>query len=446
MQSLKTTHDHRILVAHEEHKLLSESIRSRLVQTLTTKRARLMREKEQLDISDSNSMLLHPTQFSIANPSSPGGPNHPRKTRHARHRIGDPDDPATQEGKRKRKAVFDEDRDLGGSPGPSSKNIEFGNGSPFRDAKAKTIHHQYEAPAYSIDRLFSEKELALNMNTAQTAVRHFLIKLRTAENGTNGLDPSAYDSQDITMGSARNSPAPGGDSTDETELPHPSTRAHLRGHVHGMSTRTLPTVALPPLVLPVPFTNTSKVPTAPPPQSLSNAEADEDLAIMSGTKPLSTDEKERILDHAISAGRGWEASYWGPGDGSAADHVRETSRRLVLGMEGTQDELPGRGLHIPPHLLATMDGRVTPTSNPFTTLGSGADSQAAGGGFGGVPMSRNGSAHAPIPPGGVGMRRTASGAGDSSNGHGQGEGGGRSFLGRGRGRGRGRAAANNAAD
>jgi len=47
-------------------------------------------------------------------------------------------------------------------------------GSPFRDAKAKTIHTQVEAPAFSVDRLFTEKELAMAMNTATIAAAHFL--------------------------------------------------------------------------------------------------------------------------------------------------------------------------------------------------------------------------------------------------------------------------------
>ena len=60
---------------------MESTIRERLVQSLSHKRAKLMKEKEQLDIADTNALLLHPSQFSITNPSSPGGGQTSRKTR-----------------------------------------------------------------------------------------------------------------------------------------------------------------------------------------------------------------------------------------------------------------------------------------------------------------------------------------------------------------------------
>jgi hypothetical protein len=136
-----------------------------------------MKEKEQLDIGDSNAFLLHPNQFSITNPSSPGGA-HKRATRGTGRKPLDPDDPASvaQENKRKRKALFQEVENQSPAPGPT-RDVDVGIGSPYRDAKSRTgFYHQSEAPAYSIDRLFTEKELNLYMNTAAIAAQNFLQK------------------------------------------------------------------------------------------------------------------------------------------------------------------------------------------------------------------------------------------------------------------------------
>jgi hypothetical protein len=137
----------------------------------------LRREKEQLDLSDSNAMLLHPNQFGIGNPASPGGPQAPRKTRRTGHKFGDAEElAAANETKRKRKLFEENDND---SPGPS-RNIEMGMGSPFREAKARTINTQFEASAFSLERLFTEKELNMAMNQATTAASHFFAKMKNA--------------------------------------------------------------------------------------------------------------------------------------------------------------------------------------------------------------------------------------------------------------------------
>lgn len=138
-------------------------------------------------------MLLHPNQFSIGNPASPGGPQAPRKTRRTGHKFGDAEEiAAATEHKRKRKLFEDQDND---SPGPAGRNVEIGIGSPFREAKARTVNAQFEASAYSLERLFTEKELNMAMNQATTAASHFFAKMKGAPqdaptngttNGTNG--------------------------------------------------------------------------------------------------------------------------------------------------------------------------------------------------------------------------------------------------------------------
>lgn len=157
--------------AHEEHAALSSTIRGRLQTTISKKRQNMMRDKESLDINDSNALLLHPDHFTINNnPGSPGNGQN-RKTRHLRHRAGSPVE-AGENGKRKRKAVNAEEDD-NQSPAPAFRlpppDALGGGRSPFKDARDKHAYIQYEAPAYSLERLFTDKELALATDSAKMA-------------------------------------------------------------------------------------------------------------------------------------------------------------------------------------------------------------------------------------------------------------------------------------
>lgn len=163
--------------AAEEYNNLSSTLRERLVQTITGKKGRLMREKEQLHIADTNSLLLHPNQFSITNPASPGGVHGNRKTRHTRHRM-DLDELGNGIGsevlnKRKRKAPEDD------------------VGSPVRDAgsaeraKASAAQHQ-PPPTYSLHSLFTDKELSSHANLAHIATIHFFSTSKRGDQGGVG--------------------------------------------------------------------------------------------------------------------------------------------------------------------------------------------------------------------------------------------------------------------
>ncbi|KAL1969638.1 hypothetical protein VTN77DRAFT_8191 [Rasamsonia byssochlamydoides] len=153
--------------AAEEFKQLASTLRERLVQAISGKKSRLMREKEQLDIADTNALLLHPNQFTITNPASPGGIHGNRKTRHTRHRVG-LDDLGNGIGqdagnKRKRKAPLDDDI---GSPGRD------GISTPAERARA-SLEKQQHSQTYSIHSLFTDKELAAHANYAHIATAHF---------------------------------------------------------------------------------------------------------------------------------------------------------------------------------------------------------------------------------------------------------------------------------
>jgi hypothetical protein len=180
--------------AEEEHKALASQIRQRLITTISKRRQQLLRDKEQLDIADNNALLLNPNQFSINNPGSPGGGQN-RKTRHLRHRATSPTG-VDDNGKRKRKAAVVEDEG-NESPAPAFRSLpppdSLGGGrSPFKDARDKSIYTQYEAPAYSLERLFTDKELALATNTAQNATyKYFYQPPQQQDLGSNAnVDPS----------------------------------------------------------------------------------------------------------------------------------------------------------------------------------------------------------------------------------------------------------------
>lgn len=139
-----------------------------------------MREKEQLDIADTNALLLHPNQFSITNPSSPGGVHSSRKTtRNTRHRL-DLDELGngilSEINKRKRKAPGTGDEDPG-SPGRE------GGSSLTQAARAKaSLSNRQNAPAYSIHSLFTEKELSAHANQAHVATAHFFASSKRENN------------------------------------------------------------------------------------------------------------------------------------------------------------------------------------------------------------------------------------------------------------------------
>ncbi|KAK2739245.1 hypothetical protein FQN55_009525 [Onygenales sp. PD_40] len=182
---IRREHDFKVQFARQECTKLRETIRERLVMSISQRKNRLMKEKEQLDLADTNALLLHPNQFSIANPSSPGGIQSNRKTRHTRHRV-DAEDIGSGIGtettnKRKRKAPIEDDF---GSPARDG-----GVSTPADRIKARMTQHQ-TAPSYNISSLFTEKELAMHSNGAHVAALHFLAASKRAKQAptpaTNG--------------------------------------------------------------------------------------------------------------------------------------------------------------------------------------------------------------------------------------------------------------------
>jgi hypothetical protein len=181
-----------------------------------------VKEKEHLDIADTNTLLLHPSQFSITNPSSPGGPqNGGRKTRYTRHRL-DPEELGNGlapdgTSKRKRKMIEDDQRS------PSRDGIS----TPAERAKAKITAHQ-TAPLYSINSLFTDKELTFQTHQAHIATRHF-FSISRREGNTNGTRKRSRDSDaENTADSGEDS---GQDEDGALEAPEMDRTASQTFHV-----------------------------------------------------------------------------------------------------------------------------------------------------------------------------------------------------------------------
>ncbi|KAK8255364.1 Sds3-like-domain-containing protein [Phyllosticta capitalensis] len=404
MRELENSHHYKVKLAQEEHRHLSNTLRERLVASIKQRQNRLMKEKEQLDIADSNALLLHPNQFCIQNPASPGGPTINRKTRHTRHRVGDQDDMVgsamANEKSRKRKAAFDDGDN--GSPGPSGRGADLGFASPFRDARAKTTHTQFEAPAYSIERLFTDKELAMNMNTAAIATTNFFNKLRVEQannngsaNAANGNHPGLEGTDDSGTATANEGENEGED--DNATPAAPEMERTQSYHATRGSTRNNPLADLAfaaesrsaigythPVILPA-NVGTKANASAPTPPGLANEEVSADFAIMSRRTDGQDELNDKLLQTACGPLQAREYEY----------------QPSNLRAEASNGNSNGNG--IPINMLAPHLDLGSVAMSAANSVGGHSDA-----GMGGVPMSRHGNGSS---IGGVGMRRTGSGMG-----------------------------------
>jgi len=205
---------------------MTSTLRERLVQSLTHKRQRLMKEKEQLDIADTNALLLHPSQFSITNPGSPGGTHTSRKTRFTRHREQeDFGNGVSTEFSSKRKRKFAADDDVG-SPAHN------GMSTPAERARAAMAHQT--APLYSIHSLFTDKELNFQSHQAQIAARHFFSTSHKEGEAGGGKRRGRRDDGDRSAASREDS---GAEEDEDLEAPEMGRTASQNVHVT-RSTRT----------------------------------------------------------------------------------------------------------------------------------------------------------------------------------------------------------------
>ncbi|OCT54154.1 deacetylase complex subunit Sds3 [Cladophialophora carrionii] len=222
LERLKYECDYRLHLAAEECEQMTSTLRERLFQALSSKRQRLMKEKEQLDIADTNALLLHPSQFSITNPASPGGNHTSRKTRFTRHREQeDMNGVGEVTNKRKRKLADD---DVGS---PSRNGIS----TPGERGRAALSNQT--APLYSIHTLFTEKELNFQSHQAQIAARHFFSTSRKEGETSNARNRHKVDDD-----RSRGSDGSASEEDEELEAPEMDRLASQNVHVT-RSTRTI---------------------------------------------------------------------------------------------------------------------------------------------------------------------------------------------------------------
>ena len=206
IDQLQRDYEYHVAVAEAEHARLMDTLRQRLITSLQAKKLALQRDKEKLDIADTNALLYHPNQFSINNAASPGGPQGNRKTRHTRHRldVDEIDVVNALNGKRKRRVPADGDNV---SPPHEAEHV---NGNKYYENGQED--QTTTTPHYTVDKLFTDKDLITHLQTASLEVIEQMqaSKRRKVRNTSAVLE---YD----TDSDANRSPVPnlGADGTTE---------------------------------------------------------------------------------------------------------------------------------------------------------------------------------------------------------------------------------------
>ena len=169
------------------------------------KKARLTSEKDAFDISDTNALILNPSQFSLANPGSPGGQAGKRSTRNRKDAAADLNNMYSDTKKRKRNGGGGDDD---GSPAPSRRTLDTSNTTLFWQSEKARTEARKAGSVYSIGSLFTEKELSMQYNTAAQAAHLHMTRHRITggasspessdsgngesnDNGDNESQPSA---------------------------------------------------------------------------------------------------------------------------------------------------------------------------------------------------------------------------------------------------------------
>ncbi|CAK7238900.1 MAG: hypothetical protein STHCBS139747_000321 [Sporothrix thermara] len=225
-QEHKNTHAFKTDTANREHRQLSATLRERLSNAITAKKVRLTKEKEALEISDASALLLHPNQFSITNPSSPGGTHSKRATR--LRQTADDMSGIGDTRKRKRNGADDD-----GSPAPQ-RRADNNSTTPFWHGD-RLANRKVTGPVYSIDKLFTDKELAMTYNAAAIASHKYLLSHRTKLNSNGEIISSASDtdSGDHEDGDDRDATPAAASMERVPSHATRSTRGGANSHHHG---------------------------------------------------------------------------------------------------------------------------------------------------------------------------------------------------------------------
>lgn len=178
----RNVYNYKLQLAKREHQALSSTVRDRLINTITAKKFRLSKEKEALEISDASALLLHPNQFSITNPASPGGTHGKRATRLRREME---EMPGFSENKKRKRNANEDD----GSPVPQRRAWDTNGTTPvWQNDRLRA--GKFTGPVYSIDKLFTDKELSMTYNQAAMAAHKYMLRHKSKD----GLASSPSDS------------------------------------------------------------------------------------------------------------------------------------------------------------------------------------------------------------------------------------------------------------
>ncbi|PHH51328.1 hypothetical protein CFIMG_005649RA [Ceratocystis fimbriata CBS 114723] len=172
IQSSKNTYNYRIETAKREQHCLAKTLRDRLINTLNAKKHRLLKEKEAFEIGDTSALMLHSNQYSFLRPSSPGGNTKRTRTRREQEDILASTNGSSHEKKRKRGADDD------GSPAPVKRVLDTTDATPMWQSEKLRLSAKHAGPIYSLEKLFTEKELAMTYNTAATAAHRYMLRHR----------------------------------------------------------------------------------------------------------------------------------------------------------------------------------------------------------------------------------------------------------------------------
>ncbi|KAI6710084.1 hypothetical protein JHW43_007407 [Diplocarpon mali] len=239
MNEINANHAYKKRVSKNEYKSLSDTLRDRLINSVMSKKARLSKDKDAIEIGEGNThaLLLQPSQFGIANPVSPGGLHGKRATRHRRDAEEPPNFPESH--KRKRKA-----HDSDESPAPGRQRIEKCANTPLWKAEKQQLKsHQIDSPLYSIDKLFNEKELSMTYNASALAAHSYMLRhppfSDDADNQTNGKSESSSDHEKAPTageGDGEDVESPLGGAMMERQFSHAtrSTRGNIISSGYGI--------------------------------------------------------------------------------------------------------------------------------------------------------------------------------------------------------------------
>ena len=200
IDELQKDFDYFTRVAMEEHVQLINSVRERLIASVSRRRAKLTSGRDQLDALDTNTLVSNQTSYSMQHPTSPGAPQSNRKTRHTRHRL-EVDEMGLIGDKRKRKIAGDIDNESP-SRAANDDSLDISKQESFLD----------ERPVVSMSHLFTDRDRALILSTAQKQIVQEISRDRRraarkavnedlSENDSND-ESSSEDDPDIQSGIA----------------------------------------------------------------------------------------------------------------------------------------------------------------------------------------------------------------------------------------------------